>query len=186
MPVILKIDDRNMRKFIRTMPQASARSQARALNKAITQTRTKAAREVAEKRNILVGRAKREMRIQRATFTRPEAAIIARGDPIPVMDVKGAKRQTKRGVVAKIEGKGKGKPHLFEGAFIAVMPSGHKGVFKRRGNKRLPIIEEKLPSIASTMIQDEVDIKLRAFAAPIYEAELVRLLNFEMTKSGAK
>jgi hypothetical protein len=184
MPVILKIDDRAMRKFIGAMPKAGARSQSRALNKAITQTRTRAAREVADKRNILIGRAKREMRIQRATFTRPEAAIIARGEPIPVIDVKGAKRQTKRGVTAKIEGKG--KPHLFEGAFIAVMPSGHKGVFKRSGDKRLPIKEEKLPSIASTMVQDEVDIKLRAFAAPVYEAELVRLLNFEMTKSGAK
>ena len=184
MPIVLKIDDRAMRKFVRTMPQAGKRSQARALNKAITQTRTKAAREVAEKRNILVGRAKREMRIQRATFTRPEAALIARGEPIPVIDVKGAKRQTKRGVTAKIDGKG--KPHLFEGAFIAVMPSGHKGVFKRKRDSSLPILELKLPSIAATMVNEGVEAKLRAFAIPAYEAELIRLINFEMTKAGAK
>lgn len=184
MVMTVKIDDRDMRRFMRTMPATSNRSISRALNKAIAQTRTKAAREVSDKRNIKVGRAKQDMRISRASPGRQDAAINASGNPIPVIDVKGAKRQTKRGVTAKLEAKG--KPHLFKGAFIATMASGHTGVFRRTGNKSLPIFEHTLPSVASTMVQGELEQKLREFAAPIYETELIRLLNLEMSKAGAK
>jgi hypothetical protein len=36
------------------------------------------------------------------------------------------------------------------------------------------------------MIQDHVDQALHGFAAPIYEAELIRLIEREMVKSGAR
>ena len=184
MPILLKIDDRTMRRFVNKMPKAGKRSVARSLNKAITQTRTRAAREISAKRNILVGRAKKDMRIQRASPGRPVAAIHASGKPIPVIDVKGVKRKTKYGVFAKIEAKK--KPHLFKDAFIATMPGGHKGVFKREGKDRLHIIEQVLPSVASTMVQTKIEQRLRKYAIPVYEKELIRLLNFEMKKSGAK
>ena len=184
MPLRVVINDRNMRRFVNKMPKAGQRSVARSLNKAITMTRTRAAREVSARRNILVGRAKKDMRIKRASYARPEAAILARGHPIPVIDVKGAKRQTKRGVTAKIEAKA--KPHLFKHAFIATMPSGHTGVFVRKGPARLKIVEETLPSVAATMVQDDTEKLLRKFAIPVYEKELIRLLNLEMKRAGAR
>ena len=184
MPILLKIDDRQMRRFVNKMPKAGKRSIARSLNKAITQTRTRAAREISAKRNILVGRAKKDMRIQRASPDRPVAAIHASGKPIPVIAVKGVKRQTPLGVKAKIEAKK--KPHLFKGAFIATMASGHTGVFERIGKKRLKIRELKLPSVASTMVQKATEKRLREYAIPVYEKELIRLLNMEMKKAGAR
>lgn len=180
----LRIDDRSMRRFVKTMPAASKRSVARSLNKAITQTRTLAAREVSSKRNILVGRAKREMRLVKASPARPSAAIVASGSPISIMDVKGAKRQTKAGVKAKIDAGA--APHLFKGAFIAIMKSGHVGVFRRARDRSLPIKEIKLPSVSATMVQENIEDRLRLYAVPIYEKELIRLLNLEMTKAGAK
>lgn len=197
MPIVIKFDDKAMRKFVRTMPKASKRSQMRSLNKAITQTRTQAARAVSVKRNIKVGVARNEMKLNKASSTRLEAAIFARGNPINLIDVKGAKTQTKRGVTAKI---GPGKRHLFKGAFIATSPGGHTGVFERvsrlthvskkdsKGTTRfnLPIREIRLPSVASTLIQDEVSDKLQRFGISAYEKELIRLIKVEMVKAGAK
>jgi len=184
MALSIHIDDKQMRRFVRQMPKAGKRSVARSLNKAITMTRTQAARKVSAKRNILVGRAKKDMRIQKASPARPVAAIHASGHPIRVIEVKGAKRQTKRGVTAKIEAKT--KPHLFKGAFIATMASGHTGVFVRKGKERLGIVEKTLPSVSSTMVQDQIEKRLRTFAIPVYEKELIRLLNLEMKRAGAR
>ena len=193
----ITIDDRRMRRFVREMPKASNRSVSRALNKAITGTRTHAARAISAKRNIKVGRARDEMRLYKASPAKPEAAIVARSNPIKLMEVKGAKTQTKRGVTVKI---GPGPRHLYEGAFIAKTKSGHIGVFTKEsklthkskgdspGTKRfnLPIIEIALPSVAATLVQKDIDKLLRDFAVPVYEKELIRLLEFEMKKHGAR
>jgi hypothetical protein len=180
----VKYEDRKMRRFARNMPKMVDRSVARALNKAITRTRTLAARLVSDKRNIKVGRARADMRLVKASPAKPTAMIKASGSAIPVIEVKGVKRQTKKGVTAKVVAKA--KPHLFAGAFIAEMPSGHVGVFKRKKGPRLPIVEQKLPSVPATMIQEAVEDKLSAFAWPVYEKELRRLLELEMAKAGGR
>lgn len=59
------------------------------------------------------------------------------GKPIPLAAY--PHRQTKRGVVVAVN-KGRAKV-LIRGAFIAVMRSGHRGVFMRTTTKRLPIRE---------------------------------------------
>ncbi len=194
----IKIDDKKMRRFVRDMPRAGERSVARALNKAITRTRTMAAREVSAKRNLKVGRARKDMRIYKATYAKPVASIYVKDRPIGVVEVMGPKRQTKRGVTAKLE-KG-AKPHLFEHAFIAKMSSGHVGVFRKFGKLthksskdtpgteryNLPAFEVRLPSVAATLVQEDIDVKLRTFAVPVYEKELVRLLELEMKRAGAR
>jgi len=202
-PIVLQIDDRSMRRFIRQMPGAGKRSIARSLNKAITQSRTRAARVVSDKRNVNVGLARGEMSLKKASYSRLEAAVVATGKPIPLMKVKGVKRQTRKGVSAKVTGKG--KTHLFAGAFIAKLDSGHVGVFRRAdlvmsgklthvskkatpGTKRfnLPVIEVKLPSVSSTLAQGDTEKQLQAYARPVFQAELTRLLKVEMAKAGAK
>lgn len=198
MALHIDIDDRQMRRFVRDMPRAGTRSVTRSLNKAITMTRTQAAREISGKRNLKVGRARKDMRIYKANYSKPVASIVVKDEPVPVIDVMGPKRQTLRGVTARLQ-KG-AKPHLFENAFIAKMDSGHVGVFQRRGRsnrvsskdspgtqrKNLPIYEVRLPSVAATLVQHDIDTKLRAFAAPIYEKELIRLLELEMQRAGAR
>lgn len=183
---MLKVEfhDKAMRQYSAKMPAGTKRSISRALNKALARTKTQAARVISDKRNIKVGRASKDMRPVRASPAKPVAMIIARGHPIPLYEVKGSKRQTKKGVVAKIDSKG--GPVLFPGTFIATMKSGHVGVFERQTIKSLPINEKRLPSVPSTMVTEAVEQQLQAFAAPVYEAELIRLMELEMVKSGAR
>jgi hypothetical protein len=90
---------------------------------------------------------------------------------------------------------------LYKGAFIATMDSGHTGVFMHgkgkpttvskkasagTNRKNLPIVEIRLPSVASTMVQKDIDKRLRDYAWPVYEKELIRQMNLEMKKAGAK
>lgn len=65
-----------------------------------------------------------------------EWALKVKGDRVPLRAY--PTRQTKKGVSAQVN---VGKRSLVRGAFIATMRSGHEGVFKRSGAKRLPIRE---------------------------------------------
>ncbi len=58
------------------------------------------------------------------------------GKPVPLAAY--PHRQTKKGVSVTVN---QGKRTLVQSAFVATMKSGHKGVFIRRGAKRLPIRE---------------------------------------------
>lgn len=69
------------------------------------------------------------------------ARIVATGARIGLYKFRA--RQTKTGVTARLPG-GAG---MYPGAFIATMASGHVGVFKRRGQTRLPIVELFGPSV---------------------------------------
>jgi hypothetical protein len=63
-------------------------------------------------------------------------ALRVRGTPVPLTAY--PHRQTKKGVSVEVN---KGKRTLIKSAFIATMTSGHRGIFLRRGAKRLPIDE---------------------------------------------
>lgn len=54
----------------------------------------------------------------------------------------GKPRQEKYGATVRGASGGRRK---FDGAFVGRMPSGHVGVYKRRGKSRLPIEEQKVP-----------------------------------------
>jgi hypothetical protein len=99
------------------------------------------------------------------------------GEPIPVIAF--PTRQTKRGVVAQIN---TGRRTLIKGAFIAVMRSGHKGVFRRRGDRRLPI-DEAFTTRVSDVFKDNGFIPfVQAGAQVRFKASFERLLPLELAK----
>jgi hypothetical protein len=63
---------------------------------------------------------------------KPIWSLVAKGKPLPLIAF-GA-RQTRAGVSVEVT---KGKRSIINAAFIATMQSGHKGVFMRRGPKRI-------------------------------------------------
>lgn len=63
-------------------------------------------------------------------------AINVSGDSVPLIAYPA--RQTRKGVSVEVN---RGKRTLIKSAFIAVMPNGHRGVFRRLGKVRLPIKE---------------------------------------------
>lgn len=98
---------------------------ARALNHTAAKAKTRSARDIGNIYKIKKAEIKKNIVIGRAHRSRQSAAIIARGQPLPIMAF-GA-RQVKSGVSANIMGTRK----VIRGAFIATMKSGHKGVFAR-------------------------------------------------------
>jgi hypothetical protein len=100
----------------------------RALNKMIDQVKTGAARSIRDAGyKLKVSDIKKGLKISRAVAGNLTARVTASGNPIP-LSAYGA-RQTAKGVSVDVLHGRKVITH----AFIATMPSGHKGVFVRVG-----------------------------------------------------
>lgn len=144
----------------------------RALNKTATQVKTQAAREIRDVGyNLKIGKIKQSIDIRRASKSTLVAVVKASGRPIGLINY--AARQTKSGVSVQVKGGRK----VINGAFIATMPSGHKGVFvrlgdahkkvTRRGKVRwsgLPIKELFGPSIPVAFLNKTVQSALQLAA----------------------
>jgi hypothetical protein len=129
----------------------------RALNRAGVSTRAVMASRVAADTNLRVGTVKDEIRIDKATETKPIVRLEIRGRRIPLIEFKATgptpSRGRGRGVTAKLPGGAGRYPH----AFIATMRSGHTGVYQRTPDARrhgpapnrsqLPIYELRGPSL---------------------------------------
>jgi hypothetical protein len=98
---------------------------------------------------------------------------------IPLMQF-GA-RQTNPGVRAA---RPWGKPQVFKSTFIATMPSGHRGVFRRSGSRSLPIKEMMGPSIHGTFAQPSVQATVRATIRQRLPVLLARRIKSEQRRAG--
>jgi len=111
----------------------------RALNRTATTVRAEAARDIHDEYpGLKIGAVKDRIDIQKANKVTQRVVISVSGRPIPIVEF--AARQIAAGVTVKVKGARK----LLRGAFIATMPTGHIGVFYRRGfrgarSARLPI-----------------------------------------------
>jgi len=135
---------------------------ARALNKTMTTARATASDEIKSAGyGLKVGDIKGALSIRRADARFLQAAVRAKGRPIPL--IKYQARQTKKGVTVSVKGGRK----LIAGAFIATMSSGHMGVFTRKkgmvqGKRGQPILNRKLshelfgPAVPGMFVQDAV------------------------------
>lgn len=116
----------------------------RAVNRSVTSARVVMLREVAADLGLRQGDVSDRINTRGAiqvTEDRIVGRIIASGSRIPLFRFRA--RQTAAGVTARLPG-GAGR---YPSAFIATMKSGHKGVFLRKGPKRLPIVELFGPSV---------------------------------------
>lgn len=170
--VRVRVDiSRALRKLDVTKEQAR-KAISRALDKTAITARAEAAREIkAAGYGLKIAAIKKSIKIVRARGKKLRAIVRASGRPTPLIDY-GA-RQTRKGVtVAVLRGR-----KLINGAFIATMPTGHRGVFLRKGTahkqvKRngrvtssgLPIKELFGPSVPS------------AFANTVVQAALARAI----------
>jgi hypothetical protein len=141
----------------------------RALNKVASQVKTNAARQMRDAGyNLKVSDIKRSLTINRASSGNLNAKVIASGRPIPL--IKYGARQVSSGVSVDVLNGRK----VIANAFIATMPSGHKGVFVRIGKthkkvtKRgravwsgLPIKELFGPSVPNGLANEAVQAALQ-------------------------
>lgn len=142
----IKFDDKRLKsiqKMLREVPQKMGMVMLRSINRTTTSSRAEIARQIAAVVTTKQGVIKKGIDRQKATknYWRGELDITRRRLPLKEFKAK----QTKKGVKYKIEKSGGRK--LAEHAFIATMRSGHEGVFRRKGDGRLPIAELRGPSV---------------------------------------
>ena len=102
---------------------------SRAINKVLAGARTESARQISGEIKIKVATARKGMIIDKATFEKWVGTITLSARRIPLIEF--AARELKKGGVSyRIEKSGKRK--RIPRAFIATMPTGHKGVFRRK------------------------------------------------------
>jgi hypothetical protein len=126
---------------------------ARAINRTANSVKTVMTRAVATSLRVKQAYVRDRIKVRLATRAALSATITASANPIPVL-AQGARgpepsRGQGRGVTANTPQRR--YPH----AFIATMPSGHRGVFQREGRKRLKIKELTSASVAAVFIHHE-------------------------------
>ena len=154
-----------------------------ALNEMAEQVKVASARSIRDAGyKVRVRTIKQGLSISRASPSKLRAAVIARGRPIPLVEF--SARETSRGVsVSVLHGR-----KTISGAFIAVMPNGHRGVFVRvegaqhkrmttRGKvswHALGVRELFGPSVPDGLANKEVQDALQAFVSEKFPVLLER------------
>ena len=149
--VSIEIDAKRLLANLEAYPKKTLRASIRSINRAAKSGKTAVSRVVAKDMGFKVGDVKKAISFSPATELQPRATLAAslKGIPLIKFKAKGPKpsRGKGPGVTYKKPDGGRGRaPH----AFIATMPSGHEGVFQRKGSAgRLPIRQLYGPSIGS-------------------------------------
>jgi hypothetical protein len=156
----------------------------RALNKMGEQLVTAMSREVRRVGyNLKASVIKKGLRLRRASSGDLRVVVVASGRPVPLVNY--SARQTSKGVTVNVL---KGRKLISE-AFIATMPSGHRGVYVREGEGKhvkvtkggkvrwhqLPIRELFGPSVPDGVANAEVQQAL----AQLVEEKYPKLLEHE-------
>jgi len=144
----------------------------RALNRTATSVRAEASRQINSRYRIKIAAIKKQLRIKKADRFVQVAEIIASGRRIPLIEF--AARQTRKGVTVRVTSTRK----LVRHAFIATMPSGHRGVFARKGERRLPIQQLFAMSLPQAFTQRYVVAAMKRVGRERFRVEFDRELKF--------
>ncbi|WP_265032614.1 phage tail protein [Wolbachia endosymbiont (group A) of Sicus ferrugineus] len=136
-----------------------------ALNKTASWLKAQATKEISEEKRIKLTVIRKRLRVVKANRNTLTALVRANLYDVKVSSI-GRMKQGKKG--AEI-----GK-YQITGAFIATMPRGYKGAFKREGKTALPIKEVKLPlePEASRIIENFVNYEVEEVFEKFFESEL--------------
>ncbi|SMG65602.1 prophage LambdaW5, minor tail protein Z_ [methanotrophic bacterial endosymbiont of Bathymodiolus sp.] len=139
----------------------------RALNKTARWMRTHIARQAAQSLNVRVGTIRKELVLLRAKGSNPYAGVaIGKASGVIKASELGSPRQNKQGTCV-------GK-RQFDRSFMATMPSGHRGVFRRKGKSRLPIQEVQLVTTGriANVMEELADKQAMSRFETLFEHEL--------------
>ncbi|MDT8901838.1 phage tail protein [Anaeroselena agilis] len=148
--------------------------QARAINRSLGSARAEAVRAVRAEYTVSAEAVRKTIATKNATPSMPLGIIIATGTPIAMskFDVSPTRPdpKAKRSVTVRVK-KGSGRKTV-KSAFLARMGSGHVGVFKRAGKKRLPIEQRFGPSVPQMLGSDNVTRQIEQKARETLDARL--------------
>ena len=127
--VRIDVDTKELGDFIDAAPKKTSIALLRALKRGTKSARTHAARVVSKDIGLKVGDVRKRIRLKEPNGQTLTGELRADLKRIPLIKFKGGRKRRPR--------------H----AFVATMPTGHEGIFKRRGRSRLPIRELFGPSV---------------------------------------
>ena len=170
-----KVDSKQVEAFLELAPKKTSIAVLRAIKRGTMAARTEAARTVSKDMGLAVSV------VRKASVMTPPSAQILEGilrvslRRIPLINFKAKGPEPTRGKGRGVSYRSSGGRKSIKSAFIATMPSGHRGVFKRADRRRMPIKQLYGPSAGRV-----ADLHRKAIAARGAEAaekELDRLLN---------
>lgn len=139
---------------------------SRAMNRAITNSKKNMAKETSSKYFITSGEVRKTVKVLKASSSRLKAAAISSGEGIAL-----SKFKVNPGSPVRYRGKSR-SPKVYKAgveksggvkaldknpkAFIAIMKSGHKGVFERTSEESLPLKQLYGPSVPQMVKNDKV------------------------------
>lgn len=178
----VRSDVREVERALGGMKKGVATVVTRAANKAIRSARTASVRAIAKDLPGVRQKRIRDMMTMRLARTTSWSAYIEPRDGrrIPISEF--AARQTQRGVTYRTQ---EGR-RLIPGAFLATMKSGHSGVFKRKGKRRLPIYETFGPSIPFVFIRARIQQPIDKAAREDWTREAYRQIELLRTQQGLR
>ena len=180
MPVSAKINVRELRKLMNTAKIKSAATRAirRASKTALRDMRAEAKKRVRKRKRLKAGLVNRRLvpRKKGSTLDDLELRIDVSGKPISLTEYPGV-RQTKRGVSARVN---TGDRSVIESAFIATLASGKRGVFLRRGAKRLPIDMQFGSRVSDALLHDGEARGVLRRGEVSFAKTIVRLMKAEL------
>lgn len=154
---------------------------ALALNDTAKNAQVQAASQVAPLIGLPSRDVKESLTIESARPEHLEAAVVARGRPIPMIKFR-PRENRQQGVSVRIGG----KVEVYRHAFIATVRHGHVGVFERLGKARLPIRELYGPSVPGMMARSDVLPKIQQLLADRLVVNLTRQLDRRMRRNQGK
>jgi hypothetical protein len=111
------------------------------------------------------------LEIQRASPADLEAVVVVSSKSIPLIEF-GA-RQTPAGVTTA-------RGQFRKSAFLATMRSGHRGVFRRRTKRRLPIREQTGPPLPAVAARAQILKSAQAVGQAAFSARLPAEIKHEL------
>jgi hypothetical protein len=138
------------------MAAATARGEARAVNRVSTSIIAAQARAVTSLVNLNVSRVKAGVRLaQKATPNAPRIVLEVQRRPVGLIEFAGRWAGRKSAGATAAVWKGQGRS-TFEGTFIATGRGGNRQIFERKRGARLPIKAFYGPSVYSMFLRDDI------------------------------
>lgn len=172
--ISVNVDASDLHSVQRTLNATNAqidRAAVRSVNKTLSWVASQGRRLIAGANDLPLKTLKGRVRLGKASAGRTKGSAWFGTRPIKTAYA-GSPLQSIGG--AKVRG------HFFPNAFVARMPTGHLGIFKRRGQARLPIEEQMIHLRESQAILDDIAKRAPDRLRTIYAQEL----NYELNVRG--
>lgn len=183
MAIQITADISGFRRELRSLGTKAPLAAARALNRSMASVQTQAVRELAGDLGIAQRDVRRGMALQRATRSKLSATLTVTGRRIPLIAFKAKGPEPSRGRGRVTYRIGSRARTTVAGAFITTMRSGHRGVFRRRGIPRLPILELFGPSLPRVFTQAKITAARTRLAAELLAKNLAHEIRFLVSGS---